>query len=459
MQEEDEEDEDEDILKRLLSHIVDRRVLNLQDEHENEARYVLNHIGRLPASIRQEIVEIWLRGSKIDAIPNSVPLLLPCLDLVSVNDNLLRRLPNTLTTLTGLQRLYIDGNPHLEALPSALTRLTQIQSWDRVRDQLPPHLQRFLYRNPRDVAQLIGEAAAFFEPLERNEEALRKNLVILMGVRGKSPWMKMLGRDIVQYLAQLIWREKRFSCRNPDAVWRAQREATLCQPFGWLSVCGLDWLEKGQAKEIDGHTFELTPEGGKDEVVHKSGGDFSEVLLVDSVVSLSDTRQVTVIKRDGDRIALRLRDANAPTRLHFRGCQWWAYDPQWCITAERVESAAGSPTMVVLDTVTGGQSELACSAVVRFFFPGQLGPALEVLLLGPEFWLIFTDKSSISSNNGQQTRQLFAEKSSFDSRRFFLNFNRAHFLPCSFIKHATCPIPPRQNRFDMAVNVGEKNAE
>ncbi|MEG1679088.1 MAG: DUF1684 domain-containing protein, partial [Stenotrophomonas sp.] len=37
-----------------------------------------------------------------------------------------------------------------------------------------------------------------------------------------------------------------------------------------------------------------------------------------------------------------------------------------------------------------------------------------------------------------------------------IDFNRAYNPPCAFTPFATCPLPPPENRLDMAVEAGEK---
>ena len=40
--------------------------------------------------------------------------------------------------------------------------------------------------------------------------------------------------------------------------------------------------------------------------------------------------------------------------------------------------------------------------------------------------------------------------------RVTLNFNRAYNPPCAFTDFATCPLPPPENRLDLAVTAGEQ---
>ena len=40
--------------------------------------------------------------------------------------------------------------------------------------------------------------------------------------------------------------------------------------------------------------------------------------------------------------------------------------------------------------------------------------------------------------------------------RLVVDFNRAYNPPCAFTMFATCPLPPLENRLDLAVTAGEK---
>ena len=39
-----------------------------------------------------------------------------------------------------------------------------------------------------------------------------------------------------------------------------------------------------------------------------------------------------------------------------------------------------------------------------------------------------------------------------------LDFNKAYNPPCAFTAFSTCPLPPNQNRLDLAITAGEKKA-
>jgi uncharacterized protein (DUF1684 family) len=41
--------------------------------------------------------------------------------------------------------------------------------------------------------------------------------------------------------------------------------------------------------------------------------------------------------------------------------------------------------------------------------------------------------------------------------RIILDFNKAYNPPCAFSPFATCPMPPRENFLDVAIEAGEKS--
>jgi uncharacterized protein (DUF1684 family) len=41
--------------------------------------------------------------------------------------------------------------------------------------------------------------------------------------------------------------------------------------------------------------------------------------------------------------------------------------------------------------------------------------------------------------------------------RIILDFNKAYNPPCAFSPFATCPMPPRENFLDIAIEAGEKS--
>lgn len=71
-----------------------------------------------------------------------------------------------------------------------------------------------------------------------------------------------------------------------------------------------------------------------------------------------------------------------------------------------------------------------------------------------QLFFVFADRTS-----GHQTyaasRFLYAQPAGPDGK-VVLDFNRAYNPPCAYTPFSTCPMPPPENRLDLAVAAGEK---
>jgi uncharacterized protein (DUF1684 family) len=68
-------------------------------------------------------------------------------------------------------------------------------------------------------------------------------------------------------------------------------------------------------------------------------------------------------------------------------------------------------------------------------------------------WLVFTDRTADTLT--YKIRFLYTDAPDADGR-VVLDFNRAYNAPCAYNPHTTCPLPPRQNRLDVAIPAGER---
>jgi hypothetical protein len=160
---------------------------------------------------------------------------------------------------------------------------------------------------------------------------------------------------------------------------------------------------------------------------------------------------IVVIAR-GERLGLRVRDPEAPARVHFKGLTCFPYDPEWRVEG-RLERFAEPKTLRVPD-ITGETQE--------FKSPGELVFTRE----HKEFRLQIAEEPGVSQyfimfrdlTSGQRTypsgRFLYVERAD-PAGHVVIDFNRAYTPPCGFTAFATCPLPPRQNWLPFAVQAGE----
>ena len=261
--------------------------------------------------------------------------------------------------------------------------------------------------------------------------------------------------------------------------WRAQRREELLQPDGWTSLVGLHWLElkshyigSGGGSGIrlahgptrmglvqqDRERVWFQPEAG---VALTEGGkplkgriEFkSEADATPTVIGFDAGKgRLTLIERGGRR-ALRLRHADAGTRLGFSGLAYWPSAPSWQLQASFLPHPAGR-TMPIVD-ITGTSTDTPNPGVVEFTRAGRTYKLEALAGEGDALFLVFADRTS---GHGSYPAGRFLDAPAPDADgKVMLDFTRAYNPPCAFTAFATCPLPPPENRLDLAIEAGEKN--
>jgi uncharacterized protein (DUF1684 family) len=265
---------------------------------------------------------------------------------------------------------------------------------------------------------------------------------------------------------------------SDENLWRIQRQESLTAPDGWTSLIGLHWLtlkshyagssprsgirlalgpasmgmftrngnrvfftpDRGVPLTLDGE-----PLKGRVELKDDSAG-------APSVIGFDEGKgKLTVIERAGNR-ALRVKHADAPTRLQFKGLDYWPPNRDWRIEATFVPHPAG--TTLPIATIIGTTENTPNPGALEFQRDGKTF-RIEALDQGGEtLSLIIADRTSGHATYGAG-RYLDVPRPDAKGK-VTIDFNRAYNPPCAFTQFATCPLPPNQNRLDLAIEAGEK---
>ncbi|HRP71051.1 MAG TPA: DUF1684 domain-containing protein [Luteimonas sp.] len=261
-------------------------------------------------------------------------------------------------------------------------------------------------------------------------------------------------------------------------AWRTQRRDDLLQPDGWVSLIGLHWIElpahyvgssatsgirlaKGPEKmgllqQQGGQVF-LTPE--QDVVLTVDGAPakarfqlLPEGTETPTVVGFDDGKgRITLIERGG-RKALRVRHAEAAALTGLGPLDYWAAHPSWRVEARFIAHPPGQ-TLPIMDML-GHQQAQPNPGLVEF---ERGGSTYHLEALEGEdggLFLIFADRTS-GHDSYAAGRYLYTDAPGTDGT-VAVDFNRAYNPPCVFTDYATCPLPPPDNRLDLAVTAGEK---
>lgn len=248
--------------------------------------------------------------------------------------------------------------------------------------------------------------------------------------------------------------------------WQTRRAERLRAEDGWLTLVGLHWLKEGpnDVTLANGTKVKLAVQGGKATLAARAPmtiegkpAEGPTPLLDDNdehgptFVQMGSVR-FNVIER-GPRLALRVKDANAETRTHFRGLEYYPIDAKWRVEA-RFEPYSPVKKIPITD-ITGRTEDSDAPGALVFTLDGQeyrLDPILEQG--SDELFIIFRDATSKDATY-PAGRYLYAKKPGPDGK-VIVDFNRAYNPPCAFTPFATCPLPPLQNRLPIRVEAGEK---
>ncbi|PJA40722.1 MAG: hypothetical protein CO182_07700 [Lysobacterales bacterium CG_4_9_14_3_um_filter_62_6] len=269
--------------------------------------------------------------------------------------------------------------------------------------------------------------------------------------------------------------------------WRQGRLERLQKPDGWLSLIGLHWLGEGEQS--------FGSASDNDIVLAAGPAHFGRLRVVDGAVQLradpsanaviegavqpadppsvtppitawtvlaADTADASSVVRAGTvsfvvidrggRLGLRVRDTEAPHRQHFAGIDAypvaaaWRFEADWTATPE----APGFQIQTVIGTI----EEMPNPGYASFSHNGHDYRIYPVIEKGEaDLFIIFADRT-----NGKETygpgRFFYAPQP--QNGKLILDFNKAYNPPCAFSDFSTCPLPPPENRLDLAVTAGEK---
>jgi len=240
---------------------------------------------------------------------------------------------------------------------------------------------------------------------------------------------------------------------------------------GWLSLAGLYWLNPGtntigSAKDNDHQLPKGMPlhlgkiEVNKDKITLIN---FSENTLVEGKNITNQLLEVNktevsfknftfyIIKREKN-FAIRLQDAQSPKIAKFLGTKFYPYANEAAVSAKLIKNK--KPKKLNISTVYGTIREADSAGILEFQYKGKK-LHLEAVSYGKDspMTLMFVDETGQETTYGAG-RYLEVEWPK-NGDTTIVDFNYAYNPPCAITSFATCPLPPRQNRLDVAIEAGE----
>jgi len=253
------------------------------------------------------------------------------------------------------------------------------------------------------------------------------------------------------------------------ATYHERRELSVTQPTGSLALTNTQWVDSEQTIWGVPGTWAPLPAGqsGLSVTAAASDGIVVDGETVDGTVTVrgrdsekpsslvfSETVTGAVIKNEAsESYALRVWDANSEGIQQFGSIDSFAYNPDWVISATFTENPAGTTLGFEHLKEAGELREQPIPGSITFTKDG-VDYDLAAFKSGRALQLVFADATSGVSTYSVGRFLFVAPK---PDGSITLDFNLAVLPPCAFSYAFNCPMPPKQNRFAVAIEAGEKN--
>ena len=162
----------------------------------------------------------------------------------------------------------------------------------------------------------------------------------------------------------------------------------------------------------------------------------------------------------GGRLGVRLKDMKSPARAAFKGLRYFPIDQRFRVVATFVPH--DKPVSLNVPNVLGMVERMPSPGYASFVLDGGAGESgktqplrLDAVLEPGEtqLFFIFRDPTAGKTTYGAG-RFLYADPPGRTARSSWTSTS-AYSPPCAFTPHATCPLPPANNRLPVAIEAGE----
>jgi uncharacterized protein (DUF1684 family) len=262
-------------------------------------------------------------------------------------------------------------------------------------------------------------------------------------------------------------------------AFRAEREKILLADDSWFVVAGLHFLNPGENKfgsdplndivldfaDVPKYAGTITMEGRNVTIKAADGTTLTyngqptkeaPLRLADASVK-RPADQITFkstlffLHFSGPRLAIRVRDQNAPLRKNFTGLKWYPANPAFKVTGQF--TPLKEPKVVQAPTILGDLEPFTVPGTVAVTIGGKTAN-MEAWRSGQRLWFVFRDLTSADTTY-PSARFLYTDAPDATGK-VTLDFNRAQNPPCAYNPWTTCPLPPSANRLQVRVEAGEK---
>lgn len=250
-------------------------------------------------------------------------------------------------------------------------------------------------------------------------------------------------------------------------------ESIKANPFHWLNLAGLFWLEEGenafgsaesnkivhpsfpkpacgkfilQNRQVTFHPeqevrFESDHPNPESRILYTDQNENPDMIHIGSL-----TMKVLV---RGEWFLIRMWDKESKTKKKFNGLKYYPVKEEYKIPAKYIPYE--TPKQVKKIEALGNEVDAVFLGQVHFQFKG-VDCTIEVEKSGDNLLLFFSDETNATTTYGGGRRIYLTPPTTTD---FILDLNRTENWPCAYTEYATCPLVPKQNRLPISIEAGE----
>jgi uncharacterized protein (DUF1684 family) len=260
-------------------------------------------------------------------------------------------------------------------------------------------------------------------------------------------------------------------------AFHAEREKVLLADDGWFTVAGLHFLNPGENKfgsdplndivleyadvpkqagvitmngttvtfkAAEGQTLTYNGKPAKEGVLHLAeNGKPADLITYKSTTFF--------LHYSGPRLAIRVRDQNAPLRKNFSGLKWYPANPAVSVVGQFTPLTTAKTVMA--PNILGDLEPFTVAGNVAVTIGGK-SANMEAWKSGNQLWFVFRDLTSADTTY-PSARFLYTNMPGPDGK-LVMDFNRARNPPCAYNQWTTCPLPPAANKLAVRIEAGEK---
>jgi uncharacterized protein (DUF1684 family) len=264
--------------------------------------------------------------------------------------------------------------------------------------------------------------------------------------------------------------------------WRKEREDSIASKSGWLSVAGLFFLKEGRntfgrdaanqlvlpgSAPLHAGWFDLRQGRVFAHINQGVTATFNKQLVQpDAEIELKETDDLgkgdslvlgpltLFVHMSGEKLAIRMLNAESDLLKSFTGLKWFPIDPEYRVVARFVPFDAPKP--VEVPNILGDLERYTSPGMLVFTLNGQ-EYRLQPFQVGKQdrsrFFIVFKDLTSGRETYGAAR---FVNASLPKEGTTIIDFNRAFNPPCAYNPFTTCPLPLPSNRLNVRILAGER---